>query len=563
MPSESPKTHLVNTTDQQREIDEIISFLSLLWSNFDPDNGSYARLLTIAGDPDAATDRHKANWHERIASQSDIERIAHTLYCLGQSTNVYVSNALFDGPTTRGQTPRAGRVLFADDVQLDQAPWSIFVKTGPTGGHGYLLLDAPISPTQRKQAQAAMAMHLHGDMSGHALNKMVRIPHTYNFKTKYGKLYRATLTTGNQTNWGDVLAQFPIDAYYSNVLAANEGKIELYNGNIDQLLNDQGLPKRIKNRIGVAIFKACIERDYTDSSAMRHRAMKSLMMHAYPLGEITALINHFVPAPHKPKGWLANDIARIYAKIMAAHGSKLPAPAATKQFTKHNPPKPLAHKQPQGRIEKVTPDAYLEWLKANATDYNTIDMPHAAIAERFGVSLRTISQIESQLRNEGKIKRVRKVGERGTLLVLIEETSDQVTCTKPDHSSAVACQNQHLTRNKHDQQPNKDAPIVPITEPKNAPCIADDLVLHVYKVDLYRSEDHTPMQAKPLRPQGQIEVKKGDGVEKVVAGQNQPKAQKEMEDEQASPTDELDEQGEQSAPTFRIVFANTQRVLAV
>lgn len=88
-----------------------------------------------------------------------------------------------------------------------------------------------------------------------------------------------------------------------------------------------------------------------------------------------------------------------------------------------NAPKSILAKQPAHRPKKLDAASYLAWVVKLADD-NIVSLPMVDIATKLNASIASIKRLESQLKASGNVSRTRKKGEKGTILVILDDKFD-------------------------------------------------------------------------------------------------------------------------------------------
>jgi hypothetical protein len=386
----------------------------------------WCEVATIEGDPSHGAHGDFRRWWYRIDDIHDLERLAQQLGDTGQhGLNVYVSSTLYRTRERSKAAALPSRVLFVDDAPREpEQPYtlsySMLVQTSPASYQAYYVLDERLNHAARERHQAALAAHLHADPSGADVTQIVRVPCGYNTKAKYGDPYAVTLrsSAGTPYTCAAIEAVYPVSVVtirtHAPLLA-----VESQLGNIADLLDRAGAPTRINIPTIRTNFITASTSD-RDSSTLRYTLAKSLIIHGYPDDEITALLVHFAPAPHKPSDWLYDDITRLISKLRRDYSPRSGIESTRKPGQQRNAPVMLpGDDKPAHRPQTVTPAKLLAWYESQA-ESSVVQLTVQEVAQQLGVSRSRIERLERALRAENLIRRNRYADNQKSCIQLVE-----------------------------------------------------------------------------------------------------------------------------------------------
>ena len=346
-----------------------------------------------------------------------------------QYGNVYISVRLYTRQAKADNTRKEAytlpsRVIFIDDAPADPTlPYSAFVQTSATSGHGYYLADQKVSKPLGKRAAAALG----GDPSGYDLTQLVRLPDTRN--TKNNGAFRVTLRTLSSRTYrtADLCAAFP----EVQVRATNDGEpitpiawpdAEKALGNI----------KRHIGRIKATMKEDCHTRRILGPKLDGNGEMISYLVNGKPDASrsmnrcavahgllLAGLLDHEIAAvlykccnwghsAQKGSTWLQSDIERCITDAHAAFPNARERQNATRG-AEEKPAAPIEHIEPprRGRPQALPQGAatYVRWLLDSATSDNKILGTRAENAAQLKTSVATIARWERTTRDADVLTR--------------------------------------------------------------------------------------------------------------------------------------------------------------
>ncbi|PLS82351.1 MAG: hypothetical protein CYG59_04325, partial [Chloroflexi bacterium] len=219
--------------------------------------------------------------------------------------NVYVCVSPFDRTFHREKRyVKPGRAIVVDDALVDGCTFAI--ETSPNNFQSWFILNRPADAATREQIARRAAYASGGDRGGWDCTQLVRIAGTYNTKQKYGEPFAVRLVAGSSKiystdelldRWPAVVgprAEGDTDLDWSNVA--------LQCGNLDRLLNPDGMPRRTKP--GTFTHRVLTgDAVVPDRSVRRYMVCKGLVRVGYPDDEIAAILQTLCDYGHsKEKG---------------------------------------------------------------------------------------------------------------------------------------------------------------------------------------------------------------------------------------------------------------------
>jgi hypothetical protein len=390
-----------------------------------------------------------------------------------QFGNVYTTRTTFKTKQATKEHANPSPILFVDDAPLDPPlPFSLYLETGRGPGQGFYKCDRPTTQDDAR----AVAYTLGGDKSGSNENKILRIPRTFNTKSKHGgrfpvrvieplgqvyRLDRLRAVYAPQNSAGDDVSRaYRADSTEKSSAVTVEAPcvadeaVEQVRRCIGLLLDREGIPRRLsRTSHGRAILRAAMAGwpdSQPDYSAERYRLVRSLIMHGYPDVEIAALLWHFMPwlnGSGKSISYWVKDIQRMIQAERAKQpgvtptasfrtGTRVPTlSASTPSIDSAAPPKSRARRDRPQKVQGAV--GYLEWLRCQQDPQSgTVMLSQRQCAARLGCCVRTIKRYEALLQATGKIERqVFDRRQAGCLFVL--DTGDVTTSGRSGVTTAT------------------------------------------------------------------------------------------------------------------------------
>jgi len=360
---------------------------------------------------------------------------------LARHGEVYATVHAYQEPTRRRATNRLpSRTLFLDDIssdglatlQADGLTPACIVETSPRNHHVYIRLAEAVPVAVARELTRRLVVLTGGDSSSIDTTKLARIPDTVNGKRKHGgfvvRLVSVSESEYTTAELSAVLPSVPPSAppppratgtdtgsdtggtAATIQLATDANRIDAR-----QLLHD-GVPRRISHPRAVAFWKEQRKAggDQTPSG-LRYTAIKSLVMHGYPLDEVAAIIGtlQWLSAGHRSDTALLDDIHRVYHKVrgeLQQSGTwREPSPSALKPSG--NQPPPIFSERTRsprttgvrGRPPTAPTAAHLLQHYQQHANGDAVMLSQRDVAATFGVSQRTINRIEAELAARGVI----------------------------------------------------------------------------------------------------------------------------------------------------------------
>jgi hypothetical protein len=281
------------------------------------------------------------------------------------------------------------------------------VQTSPGSRHGYFLLDQPLPAATVRELARRAAYGLGGDRSGWDSQQLVRVPGTWNTKTRHGGHFFVTLQWGTKHNYtaDELFSAWPEPTATANDCGTLDWPaVEYWLGNLAALVGSNGLPRRVKPTTQTGrVLRASLD----DTSLSRYIVAKGLALHGYPDAEIGALLWHYCDydkSSLKGSAWLKADIQRVIGKVRAERPDLV---VNSTRVRDGQPAQPIAERTParRGRVATLTPATLLRWYEGHLSVANAVLLTVAQVAEQLGVSRATIERCERVLRAEGQIER--------------------------------------------------------------------------------------------------------------------------------------------------------------
>ncbi len=352
------------TNDHEPSRDQI-SFYRQIYAGM---SGANIELSTIEGDPKDRNKRSFSQGWERCASPSALARKTSELAAAG--LNVYCGVSAYQRRSRRAPIVDSP-VIFVDDApDRGPLPWSLYVQTSPTSGHGYIILDTPIPADERVRLARRLAAVCGGDPSGVDAQQLIRPPGSINgkanskgyrswLKIDSGKRYTvaeveaATPEVATRTRASTSATQREIDNYIATI---DFDDVETRRANIEQIISPDGYAWRFTNPHGQSRqvltgelnpknFPALRKHEdgSLDPSMARAITIRGSIFHAYADPDIWAMQLHWGHFEHlggssaKSTADLKRDIGRLILKYRAELAHITPAAI---QIAAHKPAQP-------------------------------------------------------------------------------------------------------------------------------------------------------------------------------------------------------------------------------
>ena len=370
-------------------------FLNSLYAN----QCGFIELAWIEGDPDQ---RETCQFRREWFHTSDVQRLNHRIAVLGRRYgNVYVSVNLYQQPS-RNANVLPGRIVFVDDAPLD-LDCSFSVRTSPSSKHAYFLLGEDVPADVLRDLARRAAYALGADKGGWDSQQLVRVPGTFNTKAKYGGRFLVALQAeSGQTYTVETLrALWPAVAAPSATLASplNWPAVECWLGNLDALIGENGLPRRVKPTTQTGRILAGVVTG--DSSLDRYIVARGLVMHGYPDDEAAALLWHYCEydkTGEKGSAWLNADIVRVLAKLRVEQPGIVPSPTRYQAMAPAYP-RPQVERPRRGRKIALTPEKLHRFYDSDGGAGGMVMRTIAEVAAHFNVSRSTVERCEQVLKS--------------------------------------------------------------------------------------------------------------------------------------------------------------------
>jgi hypothetical protein len=399
---------------------ETAQFFMLLYGN----QHGWCRLFAHDGNPQDQTTQNREYWQYYDGSPDAL--LYEYTHLVKRYGNVYVATTLFtkkQGIETNALPLRV--VLVEDYLGGADLPCSFLVQTSASSSHAYWKLPAPLPVDQYKPIARAMTHQLGGDPSG-ACVKLVRPPGSVNRKPNRNN-YRAVLRINPDApdcySIDDLTAAFPPGQQPELVLVPElslelQRQIDYWRDNIDELLNDEGVPRRIVPKPGkkeTQTYRVLAGKDtsfHADSSLTRAVVMRGLLLYGYPQAEAIALCCELVPpARGQNDAWLLTDSLRLFEKERAKLGNKY-SPSASRPKGKCSPVKnttydtPTKRRRGRPKTDVLTADGlYLYYQEQGAGSPCKILKTVQEVANDLHVPKSQVERAERELRNRGEMRR--------------------------------------------------------------------------------------------------------------------------------------------------------------
>lgn len=402
---------------------DTLRFLDVLYHGL----AGWCELSYIDGDPSDRTAPFVREWHH-VAGE--YQALASRCTALGaRYGNVYASRTLYSVKRRSEAHALPSRVIFIDDLPAAPAlPPSMAVQTSATSRHGYYLASESLPNADGADLARRGAAALGADRSGADLVQIVRVPGTFN--TKRGGRWPVQLVTtdGPRYTAAELGAAWPaLPEPAASWGGLDERRVGWWLGNIGLLLDQEGLPRRVRNPKARARFAQ--RGEWRDSSAYRFTIARSLVMHGFPDDEAAALLLHFCDDGGQRKGgrWLAGDVARCLAKVRAEvtpYQGIRPTTMSTKYQARLPQALPSNAPRRKGRPVALAADQLLAFYRQHADTATHCMMSRADVAQALHISTGVLGRLERQLLERGELYRETAANRRRSWIVFGAKPTD-------------------------------------------------------------------------------------------------------------------------------------------
>jgi hypothetical protein len=233
-------------------------------------------------------------------------------------------------------------------------------------------------------------------------------------------------------------------------------QIDYWRDHIDHLLNEQKIPRRLRNPRSQArrVLTGELSGFDADSSLKRAVLMRGLLLHGYPQAEAVALCCELVPpARGQNDTWLVTDCLRLFEKERARLGEKY-TPSSSRPKGKPSPFKNTdtdTPARPRGRpAEDTTTWEGLELWYAEEMNLYTGKVDHTVSSAANSLEVPRI-QIERAEREGRRLGRMRRVvsADRGSSWVELIRGDDSGRPRTQEQGQQDAVPGTHRTRGRY------------------------------------------------------------------------------------------------------------------
>ncbi|NOK58245.1 MAG: hypothetical protein GFH27_549279n51 [Chloroflexi bacterium AL-W] len=411
------------------------------------DQHGYMLLAWIDGDPrEGMPNTYREEYYELPRQRRALnQRIAALHDCRSQydgtpGMNIYVSQCLFTAPKRSYHTALPSRWLWVDDV-TPETPCTMLVQSSAQSYQAWLQLDQALNAKERSQFQQRLRCAWQADSCSANAIGLVRVPAGYNRKRH--SRFAVHLAHTSATMWTTATLKQKLPPLDQTTTTIDMAAVEQWYGNLDGLLNAQGLPRRWRNPVvpGWRVLRGDLSGGSTSED--RYIVIKSLVLHGYPDAEIMALARalcDFGASSDKGSAWLDTDITRCLAKVRAAHPHVTISPTRT-AATQSAQPLPQVAPRRRGRPHRITSDvAFCQTFEAADAGTHILMQTVGERARALKVSKATIERYERVWRHAGYIERITPASRAYSYLVITEAGRTQyqvLRSTRKNHQTTV------------------------------------------------------------------------------------------------------------------------------
>ncbi len=373
-------------------------------------------------------------WLTRETADAVARKLLHLASKYG---NVYTSRSLYSQPVRNAKYALPSRAIFLDDVRASPDQGAM-VETSEGNYQAYYRLDTPADATTIVDLQRRAAKAHGADPSGVDIEQLVRIPHSYN--TKRGGRWPVRLVYQNDRQYtiAELKGRWPaVETQSTAEPVALEGElraaVERELGRIPAIMRRIG-PDTLtgKQLRGEYLYRDTLNTEPNGSATRWALACNLRAKRGLPDAEIIALLLYYDLGARQRKGdaWLEGDVMRC---LTAAHSTYPNARTEPTRGGANCAPKPLppSQRRTRGRQHKLTTDAYLDWLRKEATGGTTVMLSRRQIADALQVHVCTVDRLERVLREQGRIERRTNRQRTDSWLVLLEVLGTSTNTSEP------------------------------------------------------------------------------------------------------------------------------------
>jgi hypothetical protein len=418
---------------------DTLAFFGVLYHG----QAGWCELSYIDGDPSDRKSPFKQEWHYVAGDYMAVSLRCSALGAL--YGNVYTSRTLYAKQQRSVDCALPSGVIFTDDLPAGATPApSMIVQTSTGSRQGYHITTAPLDNATGGDLARRAAAATGGDPSGADLTQIVRVPGC-TFNTKRGGRFPVQLVTASGPRYTvEQLAEaWPKLARpaLAEVLI-DERRVGFWLGNITYLLDQEGLPRRVRNPKARARF-ARPDEWAGDTSAYRYTIAKSLVMHGFPDDEAAALLLHFCAAGSERKGgaWLVADVQRclmiVRQNVTPYHGIR---PTSLSAKAQARLPQPLPNHEPRrkGRPIACTAARLLAFYRDRADTPTHCMMSRAEVCEALNISAGVLGRLERQLTDQGEMYRQTASNRRSSWVVFGPKPADLSVIKNVENAEEMA-----------------------------------------------------------------------------------------------------------------------------